>query len=153
MPATPLFPFGHGLSYTTFAYGDLAISPTEVDTGGSVRIACTVTNSGSVAGDEVVQLYLHDREATVTRPVQELAGFKRVSLAPGESRRVTFTVQASQLCFYDRDMRIVVEPGNVDIMVSSSSDDHRLTGEFVLTGEVREVAGTRAFLSSAEVDG
>jgi beta-glucosidase len=153
MPATPLFPFGHGLSYTTFAYGDLAINPKEVDTGGAVRIACTVTNSGSVAGDEVVQLYLRDREATVTRPVQELAGFKRVSLAPGESRRVTFTVQASQLCFYDRDMRIVVEPGNVDIMVSSSSDDHRLTGEFVLTGEVREVAGTRAFLSSAEVDG
>jgi beta-glucosidase len=112
-----------------------------------------VSNTGAVAGDEVVQLYLHDREATVTRPVQELAGFKRVSLAPGESCRVTFTVQASQLCCYDREMRLVVEPGNVDIMVGSSSDDHRLTGEFVLVGEIREVAGTRAFLSSAEVGG
>ncbi|NIM50728.1 MAG: beta-glucosidase [Gemmatimonadales bacterium] len=151
MPSTPLYPFGHGLSYTTFAYSDLNISPREVDTGAAVRISCTITNSGSVAGDEVVQLYLHDREATVTRPAQELAGFKRVSLAPGESCRVTFNVQASQLCFYDREMRLVVEPGNVDVMVGSSSDDHRLVGEFVLTGEVAEVLGSRAFLSSAEV--
>jgi beta-glucosidase len=86
-------------------------------------------------------------------PVQELAGFRRVSLQPGESRRVRFTVEASQLCFYDREMRIVVEPGNVDVMVRSSSDNHRLTGEFVLTGDVVEVAATRAFLSSAEVVG
>ncbi len=153
MPSTPLFPFGHGQSYTTFAYSDLNISPRSVGTSGAVRISCTVANTGPVAGDEVVQLYLHDREATVTRPVQELAGFKRVSLQPGESKRVTFTVQASQLCFYDREMRIVVEPGNVDVMVGSSSDDHRLTGEFALTGSVVDVSGRRAFLSQAEVTG
>ncbi|UCG84839.1 MAG: glycoside hydrolase family 3 C-terminal domain-containing protein, partial [Gemmatimonadota bacterium] len=151
MPTTPLFPFGHGLSYTIFDYSDLEISPSEVDTSAAVQVSCAITNSGSVAGDEVVQLYVHDREATVTRPVQELAGFKRVSLAPGETCRVTFTVQASQLCFYDREMRLVVEPGNVDVMVGSSSDDHRLTGEFVLTGDVVEVSGERAFLSTAEV--
>jgi beta-glucosidase len=151
MSATPLYPFGHGLSYTTFAYSDLDVSPREVDTRAAVQISCTISNSGSVAGDEVVQLYLRDREATVTRPVQELAGFKRVSLAPGESCRVTFTVQASQLCFYDREMRLVVEPGNVDVMVSSSSDDHRLVGEFVLTGEVVEALGKRAFISKTEV--
>ena len=151
MPSTPLYPFGHGLSYTTFAYSDLAIAPGEVDSSAQVQISCTVTNSGAVAGDEVVQLYLHDREATVTRPAQELAGFKRVHLAPGESRRVTFTVQMSQLGFYNREMRFVVEPGNVDVMVGSSSDDLRLTGAFAITGETVEVLGRRAFLSVATV--
>jgi beta-glucosidase len=151
MPSTPLYPFGHGLSYTTFAYSDLEISPDEVDTSAAVRISCTVTNSGPVAGDEVVQLYVHDREATVTRPAQELAGFKRVHLVPGERCRVTFTVQASQLGFYNREMRFVVEPGHVDVMVGSSSDDHRLAGEFALTGDVVEVLGKRAFVSKAEV--
>lgn len=151
MPSTPLYPFGHGLSYTTFAYSDLEISPGEVDTSAEVQISCTIANSGPVAGDEVVQLYVHDREATVTRPTQELAGFKRIHLAPDERCRVTFTVQASQLGFYNREMRFVVEPGHVDVMVSSSSDDHRLVGEFALTGEVAEVLGKRAFVSNAEV--
>ncbi|MGC9521891.1 MAG: glycoside hydrolase family 3 N-terminal domain-containing protein [Anaerolineae bacterium] len=151
MPSTPLFPFGHGLSYTTFAYSDLEISPSEVDTGAAVQISCTVTNSGAVAGDEVVQLYVRDREATVTRPVQELAGFKRVHLEAGETCRVTFTVQASQLGFYDREMRFVVEPGHIGVMIGSSSEDHRLVGEFALTGEVVEVLGKRAFVSKAEV--
>jgi beta-xylosidase len=151
MPSTPLYPFGHGLSYTTFAYSDLEISPGEVDTNAVVRISCTIANTGPVAGDEVVQLYVHDREATVTRPAQELAGFKRVHLAPGEACRVTFTVQASQLGFYNREMRFVVEPGHIDVMVGSSSDDHRLAGAFALTGKVIEVLGKRAFVSRAEV--
>jgi beta-xylosidase len=151
MPSTPLYPFGHGLSYTTFAYSDLIVSPGEVDSAGAVDIACTVTNTGEVAGDEVVQLYLHDREATVTRPVQELSGFKRVHLAPGEACTVTFTLQMSQLGFYDREMRFVVEPGHVDVMIGSSSDDHRLAGEFTITGQTIEVLGRRAFLSEATV--
>jgi beta-glucosidase len=151
MPSTPLFPFGHGLSYTTFAYSDLAISPGQVDSHGAVQIACRVINTGAVAGDEVVQLYLHDREATVTRPVQELAGFKRIHLMPGQACTVTWTVQMSQLSFYDREMRFVVEPGHVDVMLGSSSDDIRLTGEFTITGEAVEVLGRRAFLSQAAV--
>jgi beta-glucosidase len=151
MPSTPLFPFGHGLSYTTFAYSDLTVSPGQVDSHGAVQIACRVTNTGAVAGDEVVQLYLHDREATVTRPVQELAGFKRVHLMPGQACTVTLTVQMSQLSFYDREMRFVVEPGHVDVMLGSSSDDIRLTGEFTITGETVEVLGRRAFLSQAAV--
>jgi beta-xylosidase len=151
MPSTPLYPFGHGLSYTTFAYSDLIVSSGEVDSAGAVDIACTVTNTGEVAGDEVVQLYLHDREATVTRPVQELSGFKRVHLAPGEACTVTFTLQISQLGFYDREMRFVVEPGHMDVMIGSSSDDHRLAGEFTITGQTIEVLGRRAFLSQATV--
>lgn len=151
MPSTPLFPFGHGLSYTTFAYSDLIISPGEVDSTGAVDISCRVANTGEVAGDEVVQLYLHDREATVTRPVQELAGLARVHLDPGEACTVTFAVQMSQLGFYDREMRFVVEPGHVDVMIGSSSDDLRLNGAFTITGETVEVLGQRAFLSQATV--
>jgi len=153
MPSTPLYPFGHGLSYTTFRYDNLRMSTADVDVRGTIEISCDVTNTGPVAGDEVVQLYLHDHEATVTRPVQELAGFARVYLEPGATCTVTFAVHPSQLAFYDRDMAFVVEPGNVDVMVGSSSDDIRLTGEFAITGERMEVLGRRAFLSTATVTG
>jgi len=103
VPAKPLYPFGFGLSYTEFEYANLSISNSQVDSQGVVEISCDVKNVGAVAGDEVVQLYLHDREATVTRPVRELAGFKRVTLEPGESCTVTFTVRMDQLGFYNRE--------------------------------------------------
>jgi beta-xylosidase len=153
MPSTPLYPFGHGLSYTSFEYSNLTLSAPQVDSHGDVEISCDVANVGDVAGDEAVQLYLHDREAIVTRPVRELAGFKRVSLAPGAKCTVTFKVRMSQLGFYNREMAFAVEPGNIDVLIGSSSDDIRLTGEFEITGEVVDVMGQRAFASEVTVTG
>jgi beta-glucosidase len=153
IPLTPLYPFGFGLSYTTFEYGNLRLSTDRVDSRGAVEVSCDVTNTGQIAGEEVVQLYLRDREARVTRPVQELAGFKRVGLEPGATCKVTFRVEMRQLGFYDRQMRFVVEPGNMDVMIGSSSADIHLTGAFEIVGDVVEVMGNRAFLSEARVTG
>jgi beta-glucosidase len=130
LSSRPLFPFGHGLSYTRFEYANLRIEPARVAPAGQVTIAADVKNVGSRAGDEVVQLYVHDVAASVTRPVQELKGFQRVALGPGEQKRVSFSLAMSALGFYDRDMRFVVEPGTIDVMVGSSAADIRLTGVF-----------------------
>jgi beta-glucosidase len=124
----PLFPFGFGLSYTTFEYSGLRIEPAEIGPGDSARVRVTVSNVGSRAGDEVVQLYLRDVLASVARPVMELKGFRRLSLAPGESREVTFVIDASLLRMLDRDRRWIVEPGRFRIMVGASSEDIRLRG-------------------------
>jgi hypothetical protein len=136
---TPLFAFGHGLSYTTFEYADLELSAAEVPTDGEVRVSCTVRNTGPVAGTEVVQLYLGDPVATVVRPVQWLAGFARASLAPGEAARVTFRVHADRASFTGRDLTRIVEPGTITVTVGGSSDDLPLTGSFTLTGPIRTV--------------
>ena len=147
LSSTPLFPFGFGLSYTEFEYSNLRVSSSRVDSRGAVEISCDVANVGKVTGDEVVQLYLHDREATVTRPVQELAGFSRLSLKPGDICTVTFTVKMSQLGFCNREMEFVVEPGNIDVMIGSSSADIRLRGEFEITGDVVDLTASRSFTS------
>jgi beta-glucosidase len=139
MSSRPLFPFGHGLSYTRFEYSRLRIRPARVAPSGRVRIAAGVVNAGRVAGDEVVQLYVHDVVASVTRPVQELKGFQRVSLEPGQRVTVSFDLAVDELAFYDRDMRRVVEPGEIEVMVGSSSADIRLRGSFEIVGEVTEV--------------
>jgi beta-glucosidase len=128
----PLFPFGFGLSFTTFEYADLSVTPDTLGATGSARISFTVTNAGRVAGDEVAQLYVHDELASVARPVMQLAGFARVHLAPGESTRVTMTLQADQLRLLDRDRRWVVEPGGFRIMIGASSKDVRLRGELTV---------------------
>jgi beta-glucosidase len=146
----PLYPFGFGLSYTTFEYNNLRLSKTKVDGRGTIEISCDVKNTGTVAGDEVVQLYVHDREATITRPVQELAGFCRIHLNPAETQTVSFSLGISQLAFYNVDMEFVVEPGNVDVTVGSSSEDIRLRGEFEITGDVLKITGPRPFLSEAK---
>lgn len=148
LPAKPLFPFGHGLSYTRFDYANLELSAAEVPATGAVDVRVEVTNAGSSPGEEVVQLYVHDVAASVTRPVKQLKGFRRLTLAPGETARVSFHVDMSQLAFYDRDMVFVVEPGQVEALVGSSSEDIRLTGSFEITGERRllrrsEVVPTR----------
>jgi beta-xylosidase len=143
----PLYAFGFGLSYTTFEYSNLRMDRPKVDSRGTVEISCDVKNAGKVAGDEVVQLYVHDREATITRPVQELAGFRRVHLKPEEARTVSFSLKVSQLAFYNLDMEFVVEPGKIDVMAGSSSEDIRLRGEFEITGSVLKVDGARPFTS------
>jgi beta-glucosidase len=124
----PLFPFGAGLSYTTFEYDSLRISPDTIGAEGTASVSFVVRNTGNRAGHEVTQLYIRDVLATVARPVQELRGFERVYLEPGTSRRVTIPLRASSLAFRDERGQRVVEPGAIRIMVGSSSRDIRLRG-------------------------
>ena len=123
-----LYPFGHGLSYTEFSYSDLKISNPEPGTGESFQVSCILTNTGKRAGQEVVQLYIRDEVSSVTRPVKELKGFRKILLEPGASQEVYFTITPDLLQFYDINMERVVEPGWFTIMVGSSSEDLRLTG-------------------------
>lgn len=135
----PLYPFGHGLSYTRFAYRDLHISPQQVAPDGLMTISCVVENVGKVAGDEVVQLYVHDLFASLTRPVKALKGFARVHLQPGEAKTVQFQLDARHLAFYDHQMRYIVEPGEVQVLIGSSSQDIRLNGIFEIIGKTTSV--------------
>ena len=135
MPGKPLFPFGHGLSYTEFKYSNLNIDVNEEE--GKVVVSVDVENISNREGDEVVQLYIHDAVASVARPIKELKGFKRITLKPGEKKTVTFTLTLDDLAFYDINMRRVVEPGVFEVMVGSSSEDIRLRGEFEIKKEVR----------------
>nr|WP_205616217.1 glycoside hydrolase family 3 N-terminal domain-containing protein [Streptomyces harenosi] len=145
---TPAFGFGHGLSYTTFDWSDLAVETGEAPTDGAFFLACTVRNTGERHGTEVVQLYLHDPVASVVQPVQRLIGYTRVPLAPGEARRVHVTVPADLASFTGRDGRRVVEPGELELRLAASSTDARLTATVTLTGPARHVDHTRAFHAS-----
>jgi beta-glucosidase len=128
----PLFPFGFGLSYTTFEYSDLRV-PETVRPGGPVEVSVTVTNTGNRAGKEVVQLYVSDKASSLARPLKELKGFKKVSLDPGESETVTFTLDRRALSFYDpAQKQWVAEPGAFAVLVGSSSRDIRLSAGFTL---------------------
>lgn len=153
LPHTPRYCFGYGLSYTTFAYSDLKISEKEIDAQGSVRVEAAVCNTGECEGDEVVQLYLIDRYAGMTRPVKELAGFKRVTLKPGEKKTVAFEVAASQMAFLDRDMRWKIEKGSIGVEIGSSSEDIRLTGEYLVKNDGWIEGRNRAFYAKAEISG
>jgi beta-glucosidase len=133
MTTGPLFPFGFGLSYTTFTFASLKISPTRTTAGNDIEVSCDVTNSGARAGDEVVQLYLRDDYSSVTTWEKELRGFARVSLAPGETKPVHFTIKPEHLQLYDRDGKWTIEPGGFTVFVGASSEDIRLTGKFVIT--------------------
>ena len=133
-PNTPRYAFGHGLSYTTFAYGDLYLSGTRMTPDGKITLQFTLTNSGRVAGAEVVQFYLRDPVASVVRPVKELKGFQRIALKPGERRTVGFTVDRDTLSFFDRKLAWGAEPGTFELMVGSASDDIRLRQTIELTG-------------------
>jgi len=129
-PWTPLYPFGYGLSYTKFDLRDLRLSTTEILPNGRLTVSVDVANVGSRAGDEVVQLYLRDVASSVTRPVQELKGFKRVRLEPGRSQRVEFILGPDELGLYDEQMRWVVEPGAFRITVATNSVDSGLQAQF-----------------------
>ena len=122
-PWTPLYPFGYGLSYTTFKIGKPQLSAPRISANGKLTVSVEVENTGRRAGDEVVQLYIRDVVATMTRPVKELKGFQRVSLQPGEKRRVEFVLGPEQLGFWNREMRYVVEPGEFQVMVGANSVD------------------------------
>ena len=128
----PLFPFGFGLSYTTFEYSNLRIEPAAIDATGTATVRCTIRNTGTRAGDEVVQLYVRDVLASVARPIVELKGFARVSLDRGASREVSFSLGPDELRMLDRDRRWIVEPGVFRVLVGASSKDIRLRGELTV---------------------
>lgn len=138
----PVLPFGHGLSYTTFEYGDLAVASREVPTDGQILATVRVTNTGTRAGADVVQLYGSDVVASVTRPVTQLLGYARVELEPGQSATVTLDVPTTRLAFSDRRMVRVVEPGRVDLAVGRSCQERAQTTTVTLTGPVHEVSPT-----------
>jgi beta-glucosidase len=121
VPITPLFPFGFGLSYTQFRLTNLQLSARRIPASGRLTVSVDVENTGRRAGDEVVQLYVRDMAASRTRPVRELKGFERLTLQPGEKRRVQFTLSSEHLGFYNREMRFVVEPGEFKVFVGNSS--------------------------------
>ena len=122
VPWTPQFPFGHGLSYTTFGYKNLRVEPARFGPDDKVTVSIEVSNTGSRAGDEIVQLYIRDEVGNLTRPVKELRRFRRVPLQAGQSQTVTFTLRAPDFAFFDRDVDLVVEPGAFQIMVGGSSE-------------------------------
>lgn len=119
----PLYPFGYGLSYSTYTYSPITLSASEMPMDGSVTVSVTVTNTGAQAGDEIVQLYIHDVYATSTRPVKELKGFRKVHLEPGVSAQVDFTLTKEDLSYYNHDLEWVCEPGDFEIMIGPNSRD------------------------------
>lgn len=148
-PHRPRYPFGFGLSYTSFAYAGLEISRKEVPAGEGVEVSFTVENTGPVPGDEVAQLYVSDVYASMTRPVKELAGFARVHLEPGEKKRLTFSLHTSQLAFLDQDMKWKIEHGEIRVEAAASSDDVRLSGSFRIDGDLWIEGKEREFWAEA----
>jgi beta-glucosidase len=148
---TPLFPFGHGLSYTTFEYTGLTIAPAQITTDGTAEIGVTVRNTGGRAGTEVVQLYLRDPVAQVARPVRYLAGFARVPLAPGQARRVVFTLHADRTAFCGLAGTRVVEPGEIEVGIGASAADLRLHGRLELHGPERAAGAGRVLTTPVTV--
>ena len=130
----PLYPFGYGLSYTTFAYSDIHLSSTEMSADGELTATVTVTNTGRRDGAEVVQLYIRDLVGSVTRPVKELKGFEKIFLKAGESRKVSFSITPELLKFYNYDLQFVCEPGDFDVMIGGNSRDVK-KARFLLKGE------------------
>src|SRR5262249_7121962 len=122
IPWTPLFPFGYGLSYTRFQLSNLRLSAPQLRADGQLTVSVEVENTGQRAGDEVGQLYIRDLASSVTRPVRELKGFQRISLKPGQKKRLEFRLTSAELGFYNRENQFVVEPGDFKVFVGASSE-------------------------------
>ena len=147
----PLFPFGHGLSYTSFDISAMDLSSAELPTDGQIEVSCSVKNTGDCAGDEVVQLYYHFSSAHVIRPNMQLIAFKRIHLEKGESKTVTFRVEAAGLGYYNEDMVYGVEPGNAELKLGVSSMNIIDEKHITLTGEPVELMGKRSYTCEAVV--
>lgn len=149
---SPQFAFGHGLSYTDFTYDKLTVDDSQAAANGMVKGSFQLTNSGKVDGEEVVQFYIRDVFASVTRPVQELKGFKRIPLKAGQSVQVNLELPVNLLAFYDTQMKLIVEPGEIKLMIGSASNDIRLQSVFKITGQTSEIGQQqKAYLSTVTV--
>ncbi|SMF24880.1 beta-glucosidase [Alteromonadaceae bacterium Bs31] len=146
-----LYPFGHGLSYSKFEYSDLKVDESKARIDGKVQVSFTLKNVGGVAADEVVQLYVRDKVACVTRPVKELKAFARVSLEPQKAAKLVIDLPVNLMAFYDQQMRFVLEPGEIGLMLGSSSSDIRLEGSFNILGET-SIVSNKAFLSEVAIN-
>lgn len=149
---SPLYPFGHGLSYTSFEFRNLSLGKQQVTTGEVVDVSLDVQNTGHMTADEVVQLYICDEYATTPRPVKELKGYVRTTLQPGETRRVTFHLPVNQLAFYDNELELVLESGTIEVMLGSSSEDIRLRGGIEIVGQTKMVVEQRVFFCPVSVE-
>jgi beta-glucosidase len=148
---TPLFPFGHGCSYTSFEVSDLQLSCSEIPTDGEFTASVRIQNTGSRQGEEVVQLYLHDLIASVARPVKQLTGFARVHLAPGQAEKVSFAVHADRTAYTNREFQRVVEPGDIEVLVGTSAVSLPCRGRVRLTGPVRVVGHDRRLVTPVSI--
>lgn len=151
MSNKPLYPFGHGLSYTTFLVDNLRVTHGSVRPGEHITLTVDVTYTGRCAGDEVVQGYVRLPDASVTRPVKELKGFRRLHLAAGERRSVRVVLQVNQCAYLDESMQLVVEPGRLELMVGTSSEDLPLHAQLHIAGVPAAVDRRGAFFSLSEV--
>ncbi|WP_432929413.1 glycoside hydrolase family 3 N-terminal domain-containing protein [Microbispora sp. CA-135349] len=150
-PVSPRYRFGHGLGYAPFVVEQATLERTEVAAGDSVAVEVTVANTGDRAGEEVVQLYIRDPQATVTRPVLELKGFARVPAGPGQRIALRFHLPTGQLGFYDRNMDYIVEAGHIEVYVGFSSDAHTLAGTFTVVGDARRPNVPKAYTGTVSV--
>jgi beta-glucosidase len=152
LPSTPLLPFGHGLSYTTFEYSPLKLEKDTVDVSGEARVSLTIKNTGTRRGTEIVQLYAADTATGVTLPAQQLVGFARLDLPPGVSKTVSFLVPMSLLAYTGLSGDLVMEPGPVELSVGSSSSDIRSAVKLTVTGKMRSIKSEdRVFLAVTTV--
>src|SRR4029077_20716624 len=154
----PIYPFGYGLSYTAFGFSNLRVEPTQILSDGTAKVSVDIPNSGPREGDEVPQLYIHQRVAEVTQPVMQLRGFQRITLKPGEKKTVEFTITPDMLSMLNIDMHRVVEPGVFDVMVGPSSDETSMVALTVLgphgeTGKPLPPAGSESGIVSTFDDG
>jgi beta-glucosidase len=150
LPHRPRYCFGYGLSFTQFQYDHLALSSSEIRPEEPLTITAEISNTGTVGGDEVVQLYISDRFASCTRPVQELAGFRRIHLEPGETKTVRFIINPSQFAFLDRNMQWKTEKGEYMIRLGASSEDIRLESSFSVTEDSRICGKSRSMAGKAD---
>ncbi len=131
MSFTPEYPFGYGLSYTTFKYSNLKISSPQLDLGGQLTASADITNSGHVAADEIVQFYTHQLVGSLTRPVRELKSFQRIHLDPGETKTIDFILKSDDLAYFNGNGKLITEPGKFDLWIAPDSASG-LQGEFTL---------------------
>jgi beta-glucosidase len=148
---SPLYPFGHGLSYTEFKYSRLKIKNKKVEAGDSLELSFSLKNTGKVFGSEVVQLYVKDVVANLAPPVKKLAGFKRIYLESGKEAKINVKMPVNLLAFYDKEIKKIVEPGEVKIMIGSSSEDIRLEDSFTIEGKIKEIDESEMHYSEVDV--
>ena len=153
MPSTPLFAFGHGLSYMTFSYSPMKLESDTVDVDGELRMSLTVTNMGMRRGTEVVLLYVADTATGVTLPAQQLVGFVRLDLESGALKKVSFVIPMSLLAYTGISGNFLIEPGPVDVSADSCSNDIRSSARFTITGKTRTIIEEhRTFISPTKIE-